>query len=78
MGSFFTAARLQIAECGLKKKTKKNPKSAIRKNWPILFPRNPANGGTSGSQACFLAEKAITKVGKRIFFLDGDFLGRIN
>jgi hypothetical protein len=31
-----------------------------------------------GSQACFLAEKAITKVSKRIFFLDGGFLGRIN
>jgi hypothetical protein len=69
---------MPIAECGLKKKTKKNPKSEIRNNWPIVFPRNLANGGTPGSQACFLAEKAITKVGKRIFSLDGGFLGRIN
>jgi hypothetical protein len=62
---------MPIAECGLKKKTKKNPKSAIRNNWPILFPRNPANGGTSGSQACFLAEKAITKVAREFFPLTG-------
>jgi hypothetical protein len=29
---------------------------------PMLFPRNPAKGGTSGSQACFLAENRLAKV----------------
>jgi hypothetical protein len=29
---------------------------------PMLFPRNPAKGGTSGPQACFLAGKRIAKV----------------
>jgi hypothetical protein len=28
----------------------------------MLFPRNPAKGGTSGPQACFFAEKGIEKV----------------
>jgi len=28
----------------------------------MLFPRNPAKGGTSGPQACFAAEKKIAKV----------------
>jgi len=54
-----------IAECGLKKKTKKseirNPKSEIP--GPMLFPRNAL---PSGPQACFFAEEAIArlKVGK--------------
>jgi hypothetical protein len=28
----------------------------------MLFPRNPAKGGTSGPRACFLAEKRLAKV----------------
>jgi len=45
---------MSIAECGLKKFLK-NPKSEI--SGPMLFPRNPAKGGTSGFQACFFAER---------------------
>jgi hypothetical protein len=38
----------------------------------MLFPRNPAKGGTSGPQACFLAGKRIAKVkvDKKGLFLD--------
>jgi hypothetical protein len=48
----------------LKKENQKirNPQSEM--TGPMLFPINPAKGGTSGPQACFLAEKAIAKVGK--------------
>jgi len=52
---------MPIAECGLKKKSKKseirNPKSEIA--GPMLFPRNAL---ASGPQACFFAEKATAKV----------------
>jgi len=53
---------MPIAECGLQKKTKKirNPQSEMTE--PMLFPRTPAKGGSSGPQACFFAEKAIAKV----------------
>jgi len=52
---------MPIAECGLKKKTKKseirNPKSEIP--GPMLFPQNaPA----SWPQDCLLAEKGIIKM----------------
>jgi hypothetical protein len=50
---------MPIAECGLKKKTKKirNPQSEITR--PMLFSRNAL---ASGPQACFLAEKGTAKV----------------
>jgi hypothetical protein len=52
---------MPIAECGLKKKTKKseirNPQSEI--TGPMLFPRNAL---TSGPQACFFPRKRIEKV----------------
>ena len=41
-------------------KKPKNPQFEITE--PILFLRSPANGGTSGPQACFLAEKGMAKV----------------
>jgi hypothetical protein len=69
---------MPIAECGVRKKNKKIRNSQSEITGPMLFPCNPANGWTSGPQAWLFAEKAITKVGKRIFSLDGDFLGRIN
>jgi hypothetical protein len=59
---------MAIAECGLKKKTKKirNPKSAIRNNGADALCNPPA----SGPQACFYPEKRIEKVkmgkGKKI------------
>jgi hypothetical protein len=47
---------MPIAECGLKKKTKKirNPKSAIRNSWADAFSRNAL---TSGPQARFSQKK---------------------
>jgi hypothetical protein len=38
----------------------------------MLFPRNPAKGGTSGPQACLFGEKpaAEVKVGKSFLSLD--------
>jgi hypothetical protein len=62
---------MPIAECGLKKKTKKseirNPQSEI--TGPMLFVRNPAKGGTPGPQACFPTGKRVAKVkgGKMAF-----------
>jgi len=43
----------------IEKENPKNPKCKI--NEPMLFPRNPAKGGTSGPQACFFAEKIKNK-----------------
>jgi hypothetical protein len=40
------------------------PLFPIAPNLADAFSRNPANGGTSGPQAYFFAEKAIAKVGK--------------
>jgi hypothetical protein len=55
----------------LKKKLKpelRNSKSEME--GPMLFPRNPARAGTSGPQACFLAEKRVAKVGEDIISID--------
>jgi len=77
--------KLRIVDSGMRieKKPKKseirNPQSEITE--PILFPRNPAIGGTSGPQACFFAEKGTAKVRGAIdcfpltiFELEGYFL----
>jgi len=57
---------MPIAECGLKKKTKKseirNPKSEITK--PMFFPRNAR---PSGPQACLFEEKKEPGVSKERF-----------
>jgi hypothetical protein len=45
----------------------RNPQSEI--TGPMLFPRNPAKGGTSGPQACFFAEKE-TAGGKQRIHVD--------